>query len=66
MLAALEDFESLILRGRTSDAIKKLRTLRTRIDGCGTAPAKDDWITDCAAQREIRELVDLLLANLGA
>jgi hypothetical protein len=66
MLAALNDIESLLVKGRTADAIKKLRTLRTRVDGCGTAPAKDDWIVDCAAQREIRDLIDLLLANLGA
>jgi len=66
MLAALNDVESLLVKGRTADAIKKLRTLRTRIDGCGTAPAKEDWITNCAAQREIRDLVDTLLANLGA
>ena len=65
MLSALDDIESSLLRGKTADAIKKLRQLRTRVDGCGTAPAKDDWITDCDAQREIRELIDLLLENLA-
>jgi hypothetical protein len=64
MLAALDDVESALLRGRTADAIKKLRTLRTHVDGCGTAPARDDWIKDCAAQRDIRDLIDGLLANL--
>lgn len=34
----------------------RLAARRARIDGCGTAPAKDDWITDCAAQRDVREL----------
>ncbi|MGH7893989.1 MAG: hypothetical protein ACREQL_04925 [Candidatus Binatia bacterium] len=66
MLAALEDIESSLAKGRRADAIKKLRTLRTRVDGCGTEPAKDDWITDCASQNEIRALIDTLLANLGA
>jgi Bacterial TSP3 repeat len=66
MLAALDDIESSLLSGRTADAIRKLRTLRTRVDGCGTVAGKDDWITDCAAQHEVRDLVDMLLANLGA
>jgi hypothetical protein len=66
MLDALDNVESMLARGRTADAVKKLTTLRSRVDGCGAAPTKDDWITDCGAQIEIRELIDMLLANLSA
>jgi len=66
MLAALNDAESRLLRGERVAAIEKLTKLRRHLDGCGGAPDRDDWITDCDSQREIRALVDLLLHNLGA
>lgn len=65
VIAILNDVEALIAQDQTADAIAALRTVRARIDGCGTQPGKDDWITECAAQSEIRALVDTLLSNLG-
>jgi hypothetical protein len=65
MLAVLSDVESLLASGETAAAIEKLKALRGRVDGCGIAPERNDWIKDCDAQRSIRALVDLLLANLA-
>jgi len=33
--------------------------------GNGTEPDRNDWITDCSAQVQIRDLVDLLISNLS-
>ena len=63
--AVLDEVESLLVQGQTADAVVKLQALRARLNGCGTLAARNDWITDCTAQVQIRGLVDLLLANLG-
>jgi len=63
-LSLLNDVESLLASGNTAEAVEKLAALRRRVDGCGTAPAPDDWILNCDAQRDIRALVDLLVTNL--
>jgi hypothetical protein len=45
-----------------------LENLRKHVDGCagamGTAD-KNDWITDCDAQLQVRALVDALILSLG-
>jgi len=72
MLSRLIDIQSDIASGIASgdfeQALRALRNLRTRVDGCdtstGTSPERNDWITDCAAQLEIRRLIDLLITNL--
>jgi hypothetical protein len=66
MLAILNEVEALLADGETAEAITKLNALRRRVDGCGSTAAGDDWIKDCDAQRDVRALVDLLLANLAA
>jgi hypothetical protein len=66
MLNLLEDAESLLLKGNRKPALDKLTTLRSRIDGCGTVCDSNDWILDCTIQKEIRMLVDLLIANVRA
>ena len=34
-------------------------SLHKRIDGCGSAPERNDWIVDCEEQIEFRELLGL-------
>jgi hypothetical protein len=65
MLNLLADAEAHLLRGKNiKPALDKLTTLRSRIDGCGSGPDSNDWITDCAEQVRIRQLLDILIANL--
>ena len=66
MVVQLDGIESSLARGDTRKAIDGLLSLRRRVDGCGATADRNDWITDCTAQTEIRGLVDLLLANLAA
>ena len=57
-----------IADGDTAGAIRDLRNLRRHVDGCADAAGtadRSDWITDCAAQLEIRALIDGLIADLG-
>jgi nucleoside-specific outer membrane channel protein Tsx len=62
ILGAIEDD---IAAGDIAEAIRKLENLRRHVDGCGTVPGNDDWITDCAVQVDVRNLIDTLIANLG-
>jgi len=70
MLSRLEDVERAIESGNTAEALNMLRNLRRRVDGCpdtpmpGESAEANDWIVDCDAQREVRVLIDLLIANL--
>jgi hypothetical protein len=66
MLRLVALAEAQVHTGRTLPAARRLSTLRRRVDGCGAAPAagRNDWIVDCAAQLEIRALVDVLVQNL--
>ena len=64
MLNRLINIQSDIASGDIEEALRALRNLRARVDGCGASPDRNDWITDCAAQLEIRRLIDLLVTNL--
>jgi hypothetical protein len=66
VLALLQGAESKLLAGKPEQAIDRLQTLRTHLDGCGGTPDRDDWVVDCPSQVEVRELVDLLIANVTA
>jgi hypothetical protein len=66
MLNLLNDAEALLLKGKTKPALDKLTNLRTHNDGCGAKPDTNDWIIDCTVQKELRMLVDLLIANVRA
>jgi hypothetical protein len=55
----------LLAKGNRKPALDKLGTLRMRNDGCGAVPDSNDWIVDCTIQKEIRMLVDLLIANVS-
>ena len=68
---ALEDAEASIAAGDIAGAIRKLQNLRRKVDGCGALLGleiadNNDWITDCGAQHEIRDLIDQLITNLSA
>ncbi len=65
MISILNGIEGRIARGSVAKAVQQLQNLLTRVDGCGTGPDRNDWIVDCAAQTEIRSLIDLLIANLS-
>ncbi len=66
LLSNLDEVEAILLDGKTASAVKKLQNVRKHVDGCGTQPDGDDWIQDCSSQTAVRELVDLLIGNLGA
>jgi hypothetical protein len=54
-----------VLAGDLAGAVEELRSLLNRVDGCGRSADRDDWIPDCGAQVQIRELIDKLIAALG-
>jgi len=62
--ALLDQVEHFARQGNLAKALAHLENLRTHVDGCGLVADRDDWIVDCAAQQEIRALIDLLAANL--
>lgn len=64
----LADIAEKISDGDAAGAIRDLQNLRRHDDGCADAAGtadRNDWITDCAAQLEIRALIDGLIADLG-
>lgn len=65
-LTRLEGVEASILAGKLAQAVQELENLRRHVDGCGTAADSNDWITDCAAQTEVRALIDTLIASLSS
>ena len=64
-LSRLEAIEQLILDGKIDQALQELQNLRRRVDGCGSTADTNDWITDCAAQLQVRALIDMLIGNLS-
>jgi hypothetical protein len=66
MLGRLIDIEQDILDGDIAGAIRALQNLRRKVDGCGATADRNDWITDCSSQLEIRDLIDLLIMNLSS
>jgi hypothetical protein len=65
-LAILEAIEQEIEDGDIAEALRQLRNLRMRVDGCGASPDRNDWIIDCGTQRQVRALLDLLIANVSS
>jgi hypothetical protein len=66
LLQQLENIERTVARGQIDQAIHHLENLRMHLDGCGATADGNDWIVDCDAQILIRDLLDLLIANLSA
>ncbi|MGD2043344.1 MAG: hypothetical protein PVJ28_06800, partial [Acidimicrobiia bacterium] len=65
LLQRLENAERSVARGQVDQAIHHLENLRRHLDGCGASADGDDWIIDCDAQTEVRDLLDLLIGNLA-
>lgn len=65
MLSVLADVEAAVVAGDVDEAIRKLRNLRRKVDGCGADADNNDWIVDCAAQLDVRDLIDDRIASLG-
>ncbi|MGH3132798.1 MAG: hypothetical protein ACRDNY_03485, partial [Gaiellaceae bacterium] len=73
LLSRLEEAEALIQdwyeTGDTvarDEAIRQLENLLRRLDGCGTSPDSNDWITDCTAQIEVRGAIQTIIDTLLA
>ncbi|HXV72529.1 MAG TPA: hypothetical protein VEB69_14155 [Acidimicrobiia bacterium] len=66
LLKNLENAERAVARGQVAQAIHHLENVRKHLDGCGAVADGNDWIVDCVAQVQIRDLLDLLIANLSA
>ena len=66
MISILRNIEAEIMAGSIEEAIQKLRNLRRRVDGCGSSPDRNDWVTNCGSQVEIRTLLGQLINNLSA
>jgi hypothetical protein len=66
MLSRLADIEQDIVDGDIAGAIRGLQNLRRKVDGCGATADRNDWITNCPYQLEIRALIDLLITNLSS
>jgi hypothetical protein len=66
LLSILGEIEQLIGAGELDAASTKLQNVRQRLDGCGLLADSNDWIIDCPAQIGVRDLIDLILANLPA
>ncbi|MGH9330353.1 MAG: hypothetical protein ACRD09_07925, partial [Vicinamibacterales bacterium] len=64
LLTILGEIEQLISLGELDAASTKLQNLRRRLDGCDPVADSNDWILDCPAQISVRDLIDLILANL--
>ncbi len=64
ILSQLDTIETMVSMGQVDQAVKELKTLRTRVDGCGGSADGNDWVVDCTEQTNIRTLIDLLMGNL--
>jgi hypothetical protein len=65
LVEILDAIEGMVAGGHTGQARRQLDILRTRLDGCGEAAGVDDWIVDCAAQLQVRSLIELLAENIA-
>ncbi len=66
ILAHLDNVEHQVAKGHIDVALNMLENLRKHVDGCGASADNNDWIIDCAAQIQVRDLIDLLVTNLSS
>lgn len=50
----VQTIERYITSGNCALALSQLRSLRQRVDGCGSAADSTDWLIDCIGQRDRR------------
>lgn len=65
MINILNDVELAVASSDIDEAMELVTNLRRHVDGCGLSPDRNDWIVDCTAQIEIRELIDIYIVNLS-
>lgn len=64
-LAALRSITRDVDAGRFDSALALSRDLRERFDGCvDPSAAGDDYLADCEAQRQVRDLLDRMISDL--
>jgi uncharacterized delta-60 repeat protein len=66
IIAGLQQIDADIAANDAPGALSALATLRTHLDGCGSAPDAGDWVTNCGAQTQIRGLIDQVAAKLAS
>ncbi len=64
ILDQLEKINKMVAGGEFGPAAGELKGLRTYVDGCGSSPDGDDWLTDCTEQIKLQTYIDILMANL--
>ena len=64
LLARLRAAERWVELDKIDPALLRLELIRADMDGCGAVADGDDWIVDCPAQLQVRQLIDLLITNL--
>ena len=61
IVSILDDVEILLLNGEIEDGIRLVQNLRRKVDG-----GNNDWLLNLEARAHLRQMIDLLLANLTA
>jgi thrombospondin type 3 repeat protein len=64
ILDQLELINKMVAGGEFGPAAGELKGLRTYVDGCGSSPDGDDWLTDCTEQIKLQTYIDILITNL--
>lgn len=66
LIRALRAVDAEMAQGDVDSAVQMLKDLRPRMNGCGNAgPDSDDWLTTCAAQYQVRVLIEQIIHKLG-
>lgn len=67
ILSRLDGIEGRIARGQQRNALRHLRNLDGRLDGCGSrgSPDRNDWLIDCTAQSSVGFGLDVVMQNLA-
>ena len=64
ILDQLGMINKLVAGGEFGPAAGELKSLRTRVDGCGSSPDGDDWVMDCSQQFQLQTYIDVIITNL--
>jgi|GEM_PF-3064774 len=64
MFSILRETRAAIYRLDWLRSLVLLRTVRSRVDGCGTQPDTSDFVSNCVQQRKLRPLLSELNADI--